>query len=355
MDEKILKCDQWLERNGPREAVVVSTRARYARNFPKVPFPPRAREHDLSAVLERVGAAVDHQADFAGGYRFYLNELSELERQYLREAHLISADMEKQPRHRALFLSANLREGIMVNEEDHLRLFALEAGLRAHEALRQIMELEAALARELPFAFSPRFGYLTSCTTNTGTGLRVSALLHLPALSITGKIRELFQPLHARGMTWRGFYGENTENFGGFFQVSNEVTLGRDEEQIVEMFLQSVERIIDAEEEMRQELSTNAQLIDRVWRAYGILTHAQLMSTREAMELLAFVRLGIDMRLFRHLTHGEIHALFVAIQPGHIRARIQRSRNDVDGEEFTEEERDRARAQLLRERLRGSA
>jgi protein arginine kinase len=156
-------------------------------------------------------------------------------------------------------------------------------------------------------------------------------------------------------MTWRGFYGENTENFGGFFQVSNEVTLGRDEEQIVEMFLQSVERIIDAEEEMRQELSTNAQLIDRVWRAYGILTHAQLMSTREAMELLAFVRLGIDMRLFRHLTHGEIHALFVAIQPSHIRARIQRSRNDVDGEEFTEEERDRARAQLLRERLRGSA
>lgn len=355
MDERVFHCDRWLERTGPREGVVVSTRARYARNFAKIPFPRRAREADLRAVLDRVATAVDHQAEFAGGYRFYMADVSELERQYLREAHLISPEMEKTPKHRALFLSANLREGIMVNEEDHLRLFALEPGLRPYEALHQIIDLEFALSRELPFAFSMRFGYLTSCTTNTGTGLRLSALLHLPALSLTRQIRELLGGLHERGMTWRGFYGENTENVGGFFQISNEVTLGKDENQIVEIFLSTVEGIIEAEEKVRQELSTNTRVLDQIWRAYGILTHARLMSTREAMELLAVLRLGVDMKLFRQLSHADIHRLFVAIQPSHVRAHLLLSGGGREEREATEEERDRARAQLLRERLRGAA
>lgn len=352
MNEKVLKCDRWLERSGPAEAVVVSTRARFARNFPSLPFPRRAREKDLCAVLERVAAAIDHQPEFAGGARFYMASLSELDRQYLRELHLISPEMEKLPKHRALFLSADLRQGVMVNEEDHLRVYALEPGLRSYEALQQVIDLETSLARELPFAFSPQFGYLTSCITNTGTGLRVSALVHLPALSIMNRMRQLVEWLRSQGMTARGFYGEHTENHGGFFQISNEVTLGKNERQIIELFSRVLEEIIDREERARRELASNPQLEDRVWRAYGILTHARMISTNEAMELLALLRLGVVADFFPRLTHAEINHLAVAIQPSHIRAYLMTQHQEHEEQEFHEEERDRARAQLLREHLR---
>lgn len=356
MDDVLFKCDRWLEREGPRDNVVVSTRARYARNFPKVPFPRRAHERDLRAVLDRVAEAIDHAPDFAGGLRFYMSDVPEIVRQYLRESHLISAEMEKAFRHRALFLSAHLRLGVMVNEEDHLRMYALEPGLRPYEALQQVIDLESGLARELPFAFSPRFGYLTSCTTNTGTGLRVSAMLHLPALSITRQIQSIVESLHARGMTARGFYGENTENHGAFFQISNEVTLGKDEREIVAMFIQVIQQIVDREEHARRELydQNKAQIEDRIWRAYGILTHARLVSSTEAMELLALLRLGIDYGLLAHLSHGQLNKLAVEIQPHHVRAALLAAERRGEDTEFSEEERDRARAALVRQRLLAS-
>jgi protein arginine kinase len=303
-------------------------------------------------VLERVAKVVDHQPEFAGGSRFYMADLSEIDRQYLREVHLISPEMEKLPKHRALFLSADLREGIMVNEEDHLRVYALEPGLRPYEALQQVIDLEKSLARELPFAFSPQFGYLTSCITNTGTGLRVSALVHLPALSIVNKMRHVVEWLRSQGMTVRGFYGEHTENHGGFYQISNEVTLGKDERQIVEIFSHAMEEIIEREERARRELVSNPQLEDRVWRAYGILTHARLISTSEAMELLALLRLGVLADFFPRLTHAELNRLAVAVQPSHIRAYVMTHGPTSEEHDIREEERDRVRAQLLRERLR---
>jgi protein arginine kinase len=357
MDEKILKCDRWLDRSGPQEGVVMSTRARYARNLPAVPFPRRAREADLRSVFERVSRAVDHNSEFAGGYRFAMSSLAEEERQYLREARLISAEMEKTPRHRGLFVSADMRQGVMVNEEDHLRLYALEAGFRPYEALQQVIELETALARDLPFAFSPKFGYLTACTTNTGTGLRVSALVHLPGLSLLQQMRGIVGWLRREGMTARGFYGENTENHGGFFQVSNEVTLGRDERQIVDTFSQVIEHIIDQESEARQRLARQSPVEDRIWRACGILSHARLVSTNEAMELLALVRLGIDMHVIHHIPHAELNKLVVAIQPAHVRAgvAILARESGYQGQAESEEEvRDRARAQILRQRFRGA-
>jgi len=352
-DPKIIESDRWLERVGPREEVVLSTRARYARNFPKVAFPRRAKESDLRAVLDRVAEAIDHCAEFAGGYRFFLANISELGRQYLRENHLVSPEMEKSPKNRGLFLSRDIRLAVMVNEEDHLRMYALEPGFRPYEALQEVIDLETALSKELPFAFSPRFGYLTSCTTNTGTGLRISVMLHLPALSISRSVRGVLDSLHNLGMTARGFYGENTENHGGFFQISNEVTLGKSEREIVDMFSAVAEQIIERERQMRRELLENnrLQVEDQVWRAYAILTHARLLSTKEAMELLALLRLGVDAGFFPHISHTEINKLAVAVQPSHIRAALINATGDDEERKFSDEERDQARAALLRKRL----
>ncbi len=353
MNDELWKCDRWLERSGPAEAVVMSTRARLARNMPSVPFPRQAREVDLLSVLDRVSRAMETNPGLAGGPSFFMTHLAEHERQYLREAHLISAEMEKTPKHRALFLSPDVRQGVMVNEEDHLRIYALEAGFCPHEVLQQAIDLEKTLAREIPFAFSPQFGYLTACVTNTGTGLRVSALLHLPGLSIVGKMQELIEGLRSHGMIARGFYGEHTDNRGGFFQISNEATLGRSEQEIVEAFAGVVQEIIEREEEARQQLFSNPQLEDRVWRAYGILSYMRMVTSAEAMELLALLRLGVEMRIVRQITHADINKLAVLIQPSHIRSMLSASQEPPEGETFSEAQRDRARARLLRERLRG--
>jgi len=342
--DPIRTSDTWLERSGPEEHVVVSSRARYARNLPGIPFPMRARPEELAAVTERVAAAVAAHPRFRDGFHFELPGLSASQRTYLKENLLISPEMEKGNEHRAIFLTPDIALAVMVNEEDHLRIYALDAGYRLTEVLNAVIGLESDLARSLPFAFSPKFGYLTACPTNTGTGLRASVMVHLPGMVASKQIAEFAKSLPQIGLTVRGFYGENSEHIGDFFQISNEITLGKSEEEIVQTVGHVVEQIIEREEHARRSLfeKSRAAAEDEVWRAYGILTHARSMSSDEAVRLLSRLRYGVDRGFFPSLTHGELNRLIIAVQPGH----LQYGRGSVGPAE-----RDALRAELLRARL----
>lgn len=337
--------DKWLRREGPEEHIVVSSRARYARNLAQIPFPMRARPEELKVVLDRVSASVEKNPRFSTGMRFNIGEIRSLDRNYLKENHLISVEMEKGGENRAIFLSADVNLAIMVNEEDHLRMFALEGGFQPYEVLNRLIEIEQELNRELHFAFSPKYGYLTACPTNTGTGLRASVMLHLPALAMTKRLPELMKSMPQFGLTVRGFYGENSENMGDFFQISNEVTLGKSESEIVQTLTNVSEQIIEREEQTRRMLfeQNRVTIEDDVWRAYGLLTNARVMNSQEAVQLLSKLRFGIDRGYFKNLSHNDLNRLIIEIQPGH----LQYSGGGLAGVEA----RDTMRAEYLRKRL----
>jgi protein arginine kinase len=344
-EDRFRRSDAWLDRGGPEDHVVVSSRARYARNLPRVPFPMRARQEELQAVVEQVRGAIRESGFFRDGNEFDITGIRPIERNYLKENHLISSEMEKGGENRAIFVSADVRLAVMVNEEDHLRMFALAGGFQPHEALNEVMVLEDGLSRLLPFAFSPKYGYLTACPTNTGTGLRASVMLHLPALSMLKKMPELVKSMPQFGLTVRGFYGENSENMGDFFQLSNEVTLGRSEQEIVDILTKVTEQIVEKEEQARRNLfeQNRAVIEDEVWRSFGILTHARVMTSQEAVQLLSKLRFGIDRGFFPAIPHSQLNRIIIEIQPGHLQY--------LSGGAASSETRDLMRADLLRTRL----
>jgi protein arginine kinase len=339
------RSDAWLDRGGPEDHIVVSSRARYARNLPRVPFPMRARQEELQGVVGRARDAIRESGFFRDGMEFSIPDIKPIERNYLKENHLISSEMEKGGDNRAIFVSADVKLAVMVNEEDHLRMVALEGGFQPHEALNGVMVLEDSLSRVLPFAFSQKFGYLTACPTNTGTGLRASVMLHLPALSMLKKMPELVKSMPQFGLTVRGFYGENSENMGDFFQVSNEVTLGRSEQEIVDILTKVTEQIVEKEEQARRHLfdQNRAVVEDEVWRSYGMLTHARVMTSQEAVQLLSKLRFGIDRGFFPGMSHSRLNRIIIEIQPGHLQY--------LGGGAASSEARDIMRADLLRKRL----
>lgn len=345
MEESVRKSDQWLDRKGPEEHIVVSSRARYARNLPRIPFPMRAKPEELRQVMEQVKEAVISSPTFDGGMVFNLAQIKPIERNFLKESHLISTEMEKGAENRLIIVSPDVKVAVMVNEEDHLRIFALETGLQPFEVLNRVMALENELDRQLHFAFSPKYGFLTACPTNTGTGLRISVMLHLPALALAKKLPELIKGMPQHGLTVRGFYGENSENLGDFFQISNEVTLGKSEQEIAELLSRIVEDIIEREEQARRLLFEKNALVvdDEVWRAYGLLCNARVITSQEAVQMLSKLRLGIDRGYFGRLGHSELNKLIVEVQPGHLQC--------ASGAPVGVEARDVLRAELLRNRL----
>jgi len=348
-DDEILQSDRWLDRRGPEEHIAISSRARYARNLPQLPFPMRARPEELREVVEKVRSAINDSNVFRKGLAFNLAEIPSAHRHFLKENHLISSEMEKGGVHRLIFLNDDVTLAIMVNEEDHLRIFSLEPGFQLSPVLNNLVTLETTIEKHLEFAFSSKYGFLTACPTNTGTGLRASVLLHLPALASTGQLADLVKSLPQIGLTVRGPYGENSENFGDLFQISNEVTLGRAEGDIVETLTSKVEQLISAEEQARRILfeSQKDQPDDQVWRAWGLLTHARLLTSQEAIQNLSRLRLGLDRGWFNQISHGQLNRLLIQVQPGHLQVHHPKA----DGTE----QRDVARAKYVREALLGKA
>lgn len=317
---RVLSSDGWLSRPGPQDHVVVSTRARLARNIPGNPFPLRARAEELLSIQALVERTLTQIPAFASASCFQMSELPAVQRQFLKENHLISAEMEKGGRGRSFYLSGDPGMGLMVNEEDHLRLVSLRTGLRASTVLDELVSVDVTLQQQLDLAYDEEFGFLTACPTNTGTGLRLSMMLHVPGLVALRVLPEIVTKLPAMGLIARGFHGENSEFLGDYCQVSNEVTLGLTEQEILVRLSAVIDELVQREEQARQTLANQSrlQVEDETWRAFGLLTHARTMPTNEALGLLSKLRLGIDLGFLPALTHCDLSRLAVAVHPAHI-------------------------------------
>lgn len=327
---------RWLDASGPLSGVVLSTRIRLARNLSAVPFAVRSREEDRRKVLRLVEEAWVRLATARGGVRYLLDELEGEERQLLHERHLVSKELMAAANDRpgqsgaAVFLNGHL--GVMVNEEDHLRLQTLVSGFAPGLAYSQMDRLDEELGEVLPYAFHKEFGYLTACPTNAGTGLRASVLIHLPGLVLTKEIAKVLQGLTQVGLTFRGLYGEGSEVVGNFFQLSNQTTLGKSEEDLLDHLGKIVRQVVAYEEQARQVLLRDAPNIieDKVWRAYGLLRHARSLSFEECMNLLSGVRLGVGLNLIPGLSVYTLNKLLIFTQPAHLAAVAGRSESDPD-------------------------
>lgn len=336
------KVGLWLSGDGPQSGIVISTRVRVARNVAGYPFLKRMTPEQRVEVREQIRAAQDELHLLADPVYMPLDTVSDLDRQFLVERHLISRELAAGEGPRAVIFSAGEAESLMINEEDHLRLQVLSSGLQLQEAWRQAGRLDDQLEQKLDFAFSSRLGYLTACPTNVGTGLRVSVMMHLPALVITRQIEKVFQAIARMRLAVRGLYGEGTQASGDFYQISNQVTLGRSEEEILETLSLTIPRIIDYEHKAREALlrESTTLLEDRIWRALGILTCARRISSDETMTLLSAVRMGLYLKIARDLDLGMINKLFVDTLPAHLQMQ--------SGRELSQEQRDVKRATLIR-------
>ncbi len=334
--------DDWILEAAPQSDIVVSSRARLARNLPGRPFAPRAKKEELSRIVDSIQEAMHAQNLLDGFSRFDVTSLSANDRRYLRESHLISTEFEKGREHREVYLKSSPNASIMVNEEDHLRIQAMLGGLRLNEVHEKVESIECALEVAIKFAYHPQFGYLTACPTNTGTGLRVSVMLHLVALVKTNQVEEVLAPLANLGLTVRGAYGEHSGYIGDLFQISNEVTLGKTEEELIQMLDQVVQQVIERETNAREFFFKQAatKATDAVNRALGLLSYARTIDSGEAINLLSQLRLGINRDFGLTITHEELSRLMIDIQPAHL-LRIAPSSSSSD-------ERDAARAAYLR-------
>lgn len=327
----------WLDASGPSSDIVLSTRIRLARNLASEPFAGRASEADRQRVLELVDDAWRRMSSTKGGVRFLMDDLDATERQLLHERHLVSKELMAAAQERAgasgtaTYVAGS--SGAMVNEEDHLRLQTLWSGFALGPAYAALERLDAELGALLPFAFHREFGYLTACPTNAGTGMRASVLIHLPGLVLTKEIAKVLQGLTQVGLTFRGLYGEGSEVVGNFFQLSNQTTLGKSEEDLLDHLGKLVRQVVAYEQQARQILLRDAPTIleDKVWRAYGLLRHARALSFEECMNLLSGVRLGAGLNLIPGLRVYTLNKLLIYTQPAHLAA-LDQQRSGSDPE-----------------------
>jgi len=341
---------RWMLADGPESDTVISSRVRLARNIEGLPFPHLMTPERGEKVIEMVRRAFASKdaaklgLDDAEVIR--MSEMSVVDRQVLVEKHLISPNLARNSTSGAAAITPDESVSVMINEEDHIRIQCLYAGLQLREALYRADRVDDLLEGKMEYAFSENRGYLTACPTNVGTGMRASVMVHLPALVINNKAGQVFTTVVKLGFIVRGLYGEGTEAVGNIFQVSNQVTLGQSEADIVQNLRNVVEQIIAQEKEARESLMSEMkeQIEDKVGRAYGILLYGHVFSSKEAMQYLSDVRLGVDLGLLPQVNRQVLNELLVAIRPGYLQK--------MAGRELDPWERDTMRADLIRSRLR---
>ncbi len=343
------RAGEWLSGSGPDSDLVISSRIRLARNVSEQPFLSRASSRQRSEISEQLQQAV---GTLSGQYDLDLIQLKgvdSIDRHVLMERHLISREHAFAKGDRAVAFNANESTSIMINEEDHLRIQVMRSGFQLRETWQAMDQLDDELEKRVPYAFDEKFGYLTVCPTNVGTGLRASVMLHLPALVMTRQIEKVFQAVSKINLAVRGLYGEGTQALGDFYQISNQTTLGRSEREIVENISSVIPEIIRYERNVRQTLldSKKDVLEDKIWRAYGVLSTARIVSSKETLENLSLVRLGVHIGILNNLTAPMINELFILTQPGHLQK--------TEGVELESLERDIARARFIRKFLEQSA
>jgi protein arginine kinase len=333
-------------RKGPHDRIVMSSRVRLARNIRDAAFPGWAKKPERVRVLDLIRPAIESLADMKDSFSDAMDSLSTLDKQILVERHLISREHAAKSAGSGLVLNRDESLCVMINEEDHLRMQALRPGLQLRQAWSAIDQADSVLEKKLDYAFNPELGYLTACPTNLGTGIRVSAMLHLPGLVLAEQINPIIQSVNKLGLAVRGLYGEGTEALGNVFQVSNQMTLGESEGQIVERLEKVLAQIIEHEENARATLLEKKpkMVFNHIGRAYGILANAHSISSKETMNLLSLMRLGVDVGLFPGVERGLVDELFIMTQPAHLQKQ--------HSEKLSAEERDLLRADMVRERLR---
>lgn len=337
----------WFRDVGPQGDVVVSSRIRLARNIAGRTFVTCMDRGQQNEVLDLCQSEIN-QIDCKPEKPLWINleELERVDRQVLAERHLISWQHANSERQRGVAVHPHEAYSIMVNEEDHLRMQVMCGGFQLDEAYRMASILDRQLEERMQFAFTEKRGYLTACPTNVGTGLRVSVMLHLPAMKLTGEIDKLRRAANDMHLAVRGFYGEGSETLGGFYQLSNQTTLGKSEEEILNDFQQTIiPQVISYEREARTALDDRRQSVldDRIFRAWGVLTHSRMLGHEEAMNLLSFVRLGVHMGKIDMIDISVVNELTLLIQPAHLQ---KLTRQVLKGSLRRE-----ARAQLVRSRL----
>src|SRR5262245_46058916 len=337
---------EWLRGEGPHHQIVISSRVRLARNLRERAFPGHAKKAERTQILELIKPRVEELPEMQDSFSELLQDLSALEKQVLVERHLISREHAAKSVGSAVIMNRRQTLSIMVNEEDHLRMQSIRSGLQLKSAFKLVDKIDSTLESKLDFAYDARLGYLTACPTNVGTGMRASAMLHLPGLVLSDMINQVIQAVNKIGLAVRGLYGEGTEAMGNLFQISNQTTLGEKEEEIVNRLTKVIETIIDKEHDARQVLIQKKPntLSDQIGRAYGILTNAHAMTSKEALNLLSVIKLGIDLGAFPEDKRLPVDELFIDTQPAHLQRESQ--------QKLSAEERDHLRAQIIRTRLK---
>lgn len=345
LSEFLTPTSDMVRREGPNNTIVMSSRVRLARNLKGKSFPGWAKKSDRIKALELMMPAVESLPQLAGAFAECMDKLTALDKNILVERHLISREHAAKSAGSGMVLKQDESLCVMINEEDHLRMQVLRPGLNLREAWTTIDQVDSLLERKLEYAFSPELGYLTACPTNLGTGIRVSAMLHLPGLVLAEQINQIIQAVNKLGLAVRGLYGEGTEALGNVFQVSNQKTLGDSESDIVERLNKVLLQIIEYEQNARASLLEKRPkaVYNHIGRAYGILANAHSISSKESMNLLSLMRLGVDLGFFGNLPRWTVDEFFVMTQPAH----LQRQHTEKLGPE----ERDVLRADMLRERL----
>lgn len=320
LEELAGKCGEWLRGSGPESDIVISSRIRLARNLAEYPFVRRASRDERTQIAKSTRAKIESISEWTNVMCLDLERLDEVDRQFLVERQLMSREMADGEGDRAVVIDLDERFSVMINEEDHLRLQVMCSGLDLQSAWERIDKLDDQLESKLTYAFQETLGYLTACPTNVGTGLRVSVMLHLPALVITREIEKVFRSLQKINVAVRGLYGEGSQFMGDFYQISNQITLGRTEAELVNTVQEVVPRIIEYERRAREFLVNESEqdLHDDVSRAYGILCTAKKISSEETLHYLSKVRMGINLGLIRSIEIATINKLFVHTQPAHL-------------------------------------
>ena len=334
---------------GNREAeIAISSRVRLARNIQCIPFPTRMDPDQGETVINKVWESISESSEAMSKNLVLVNtrKLDPIDRQILVEKHLISPELGKSKMESAVIISMDEKISIMINEEDHLRIQCIFPGMQLDNAWRLCNKLDVLLEEKIDFAYDKKLGYLTCCPSNIGTGIRASVMLHLPALGMTGYIKNILEACGKLGIAVRGIYGENSEASGNTFQISNQVSLGQTEEEIIASVNNVASQIIEQEKMLRKELYNQNpyRFEDRIYRSFGLLSNARIMTSEESLKLLSDVRLGVDMGTIGGITIETLNEIMLVIQPAYIQK--------LTGKVLSPDERDIRRAELIRSRLR---
>ncbi|MFC4765980.1 protein arginine kinase [Effusibacillus consociatus] len=341
----------WMKEDGPESDIVISTRIRIARNLARYPFPVLLTDSDAEAIVEEVRKALSSpEMQRIGKFELFRSrELSDVERQVFVEKHIISPALAEEDRRSAFAVLGNESVSVMINEEDHLRIQCIFPGFQVRNAWLSASRIDDILEMKLDYAFDEKYGFLTSCPTNVGTGIRASVMMHLPGLVLTNQINRILSAISQVGLVVRGLYGEGSDATGNLFQVSNQITLGQSEDEILENLQGVVKQILEHERAARNQLlrENREALEDRIWRSYGILAYARKIESKESMQRLSDIKLGIDLHLIKGVSAGILKELMVMTRPAFLQK--------LTGKELAPGERDWRRASIIRERLRSDS